>query len=153
MITELYSVVETEIGPMVANSRTTVYEVMEAYDEGLSLYEICWNYNLTPLQLEPALDYIEAHRERLQVKLKELLIKKAERERYHRAIQEEICQKILEQPMSPKRQQLQAYIERSRRERAENGEENRAKYKAWLEENRRRAEQRIAERKAHANHS
>jgi uncharacterized protein (DUF433 family) len=153
MITELYLVVETEIGPMVANSRTTVYDVMEAYDEGLSLYEICWNYNLTPLQLEPALDYIEAHRERLQVKLKELLIKKAEQERYHRAIQDEIRKKILEQPMSPERQQFQAYLERSRREGAENAEENRAIYEAWLEKNRRRAEERVAERKARANHS
>ncbi len=33
MQTQLYPVTETEIGPMVSESRVSVYDVMEAYDE------------------------------------------------------------------------------------------------------------------------
>ena len=56
-----YSVIESEIGPLISESRATVYDVMEAYDAGLSRYDICWNYNLVPLQLEAALEYISRH--------------------------------------------------------------------------------------------
>ena len=56
-----YCVIESEIGPLISESRATIYDVMEAYDAGLSRYDICWNYNLVPLQLEAALEYISRH--------------------------------------------------------------------------------------------
>ena len=36
-----YSVIESEIGPLISESRATVYDVMQAYDAGLSRYDIC----------------------------------------------------------------------------------------------------------------
>ena len=98
-----YQIIESGIGPLISESRTTVYDVLEAYDEGLSLYDICRTYNLRPLQLETALEYIEEHRERLEPELAEILKKKAERERHYNAIAAEIRKKIAQEPMTPER--------------------------------------------------
>ena len=71
-----YSVIETGIGPVISDSRTTVYDVMQVYDEGFSRYDICRTYNLKPRQLEAALEYIQEHRETLESELVDILIKK-----------------------------------------------------------------------------
>ena len=98
-----YQIIESGIGPLISESRTTVYDVLEAYDEGLSLYDICRTYNLRPLQLETALEYIEEHRERAQSGLAEILKKKAQRERHYNAIAAKIRKKIAQEPMTPER--------------------------------------------------
>ncbi|MGB0387115.1 MAG: DUF433 domain-containing protein [Ardenticatenaceae bacterium] len=150
-----YSVIESEIGPLISESRATVYDVMQAYDAGLSRYDICWNYNLVPLQLQAALEYISRHRETLEPELKELLKKKAERERYYRAQEAERRQRIAQLPMTPQRAAFQAKLEESRRRRAADGTSQaaHAQYQAWLEENHQRAAHRVGERKANANYS
>jgi hypothetical protein len=53
-----YRIIESELGPLLSESRMTVYDVMEAYDSGLDKYQISLYYNLTPLQVQTALDYI-----------------------------------------------------------------------------------------------
>lgn len=146
-----YSVVETGIGPVISDSRTTVYDVMQVYDEGFSRYDICRTYNLKPLQLETALEYIQKHRETLELKLKEILIKKAENERYHRAIQAEVEKKIAQRPMTPKRAKFYALLEKNRRSIAKESDD--VAYNAWLKENSRRAGYRASERKAYASYS
>ena len=47
---------------------------------------MCVIYNLQSLQVQVALEYIDEHRERLEAELPALLEKKAERERYYRAL-------------------------------------------------------------------
>lgn len=42
------TIIESEIGPLISESRATVYDVMEAYDEGYSPSEIGRLYNLSP---------------------------------------------------------------------------------------------------------
>ena len=138
-----YQIIESGIGPLISESRTTVYDVLEAYDEGLSLYDICRTYNLRPLQLETALEYIEKHRERLEPELAEILKKKAERERHYNAIAAEIRKKIAQEPMTPKRAAFYALLEKNRQRRAAEKSSD-AAYNAWLEENRRRATRRVA---------
>lgn len=81
-----YEIIETSLGPMISRSRTTVYDVMLANDAEHDMYRICVNYNLTPLQVMVALEYIEQHREKLELELKDILKKKAEREEYYRTI-------------------------------------------------------------------
>jgi len=150
-----YSVIETGIGPVISDSRTTVYDVMQVYDEGFSFYDICRTYNLKPLQMEAALSYIQEHRQTLETKLAEILIKKAEYERYHRAIEAEAWKRIAQLPMTPERAKFYAKREELRHRRLAYGkiEASERAYNAWLKENRRRATHRAAERKVHANYS
>ncbi|MEZ4733426.1 MAG: DUF433 domain-containing protein [Caldilineaceae bacterium] len=107
-------ILETELGPLISESRSSVYDVMEAYDEGYSPAEIRDIYNLSPHQVKVALAYIAAHRAQLEPELKEILIKKAERERYYRALEAEI-RKQRPVEMTPKRLALQKLIDESRR--------------------------------------
>ncbi|MEM7538297.1 MAG: DUF433 domain-containing protein [Chloroflexota bacterium] len=107
---------ETSIGPMISDSRVSVYDVMEIYDEGDSVAEICDTYNLSPIQVEVAIQYIHKHRVRLEPELKEILVKKAEREAYHRAMVAERERQFPPPVMTPKRMQLKALIEKNRRE-------------------------------------
>ena len=113
-----YTIIESDIGPLISESRATVYDVMQALDCGDGIYRIGRLYNLSPVQVETAIEYIEKHRERLEPELKEILIKKAENERYHRAL---IAELEKERPvqMTPKRAKLQALLDRSRRIREE----------------------------------
>lgn len=85
-----YQILETNVGPVISESRVTVFDVLEAQENGQGLYEISMNYNLTPLQVETAFKYIAIHRERLLPILQEILVKAAEREAYYRAKQEEL---------------------------------------------------------------
>lgn len=107
-------ILETELGPLISESRSSVYDVMEAYDEGYSPAEIRDIYNLSPHQVKVALAYIAEHRAQLEPELKEILIKKAERERYYRALAAE-RERQRPLPMTPQRAALQKLIEESRR--------------------------------------
>ena len=107
----IIKIIESDIGPLISESRASVYDVMEAYDEGYSPSEIGPIYNLSPHQVEVALDYIAQHRQRLEPKLKEILIKKAEREKYHRALVAEI-EKQRPVRMTPQRVALQALLDK-----------------------------------------
>lgn len=111
-------ILETDSGPMISQSRSSVYDVMEAYDDGCAPWEIGPIYNLSPHQVEVALAYIAEHRETLEPELKEILVKKAERERYYRTLEAEI-RKLRPPKMTPQRVALQALIDSKRQERGE----------------------------------
>lgn len=117
-----YSVVETEIGPMVGESRTSVYDVLLSLQEGKGFYALCMIHNLKPAQVHATLDYIALHREQLEAELPELLAKKAKNERCHRAIAEEREKLIAQLPMTPKRKAFYALRERNRHLWGSNGE-------------------------------
>lgn len=101
-----YQILETNVGPVISESRVTVFDVLEAQENGQGLYEISMNYNLTPLQVETAFKYIAIHRERLLPILQEILVKAAEREAYYRAKQDKIRAEIDALPSDPVRQRL-----------------------------------------------
>lgn len=112
--TSIIRILETELGPLISESRSSVYDVMEAYDEGYSATEISAIYNLSPHQVKVALAYIAEHRAQLEPELKEILIKKVERERYYRALEAEIKrQRPVE--LTPQRIALNKLLEESRR--------------------------------------
>ena len=119
-----YKILETECGPMISHSRATVYDVMLTHDEGHDIFFICVNYNLTPIQAQVALDYIEEHREALEADLKELLPKMAERERHYRAIEEKIRKKIAKKPITPERAAFNALRDKNRKARSHNSAAN-----------------------------
>ncbi len=103
-----YHIIESDLGPLISESRMTVYDVLEAQNNGETLYEISMNRNLSPMQVQVAFDYIEQHRERLQAELDEILRIAAERKRHYDAIAEEMKQKIAQLPMTPQRQAFYA---------------------------------------------
>ena len=112
------TVIESEIGPLISESRATVYDVMEAADEGYSPSEIGRLYNLSPRQVRVALDYIAQHRAVLAPKLAKIPKIAAEREAYYRERTAEI-EKANPMPMTPQRAALQALIAENRRARGE----------------------------------
>jgi uncharacterized protein (DUF433 family) len=117
-----YHIIESDLGPLISESRMTVYDVLEAQNDGQTLYEISMNRNLTPMQVQVAFDYIEQHREQLQVELDEILKKAAERKKHYDAIAEEINKKIAQKPMTPERAKLQELIAKNRARRKANAD-------------------------------
>jgi len=113
---DIIKIIESDIGPMISESRVSVYDVLEAHDEGYSVREIRDIYNLSFYQVEVALDYIKAHRTQLEPKLKEIQLRLAEREQYYRALAAE-RERQIPSVMTPERKALKALIEKSRRER------------------------------------
>ena len=117
-----YKILETDIGPMVSESRTSVYDILLSQQEGDDFYAICVIHNLKPLQVQVALEYIEKHPAQLEAELPALLAQKAENERYHRAIAAERGKLIADLPMTPKRAAFYALREKNRHLRSGNGD-------------------------------
>ena len=109
-----YHIIESNLGPLISESRMTVYDVLEAQNNGETLYEISMHRNLSPMQVQVAFDYIEQHHEQLQAELDEILRIATERKRYYDAIAKEIKQKTAQVPMTPKRIKLQELIVNNR---------------------------------------
>lgn len=109
-----YQIVEANGTLMISESRVSLFDVMILHDEGDSIYEISMTYNLTPLQVQTAVDYIEKHRATLEPELAEAIRAREERERYYRAIQKEIEERIAKEPMTPQRAAFYALREKNR---------------------------------------
>lgn len=114
-----YHILETEMGLMISESRTSVLDVMEMEQRGLDMYEIAMVFNLTPVQVETAIEYIAENRERLTPVLEKALILKQEREAYYRAIQVDIQKKIDQLPMTPERKTFYDLLAKNRLNRRE----------------------------------
>lgn len=107
-------IIESDLGPMINHSRVSVYDVMEAHDEGYSIHEIYQTYNLSSSQIEAALAYIKEHRAKLEPELKAIQAKQAENEAYHRALVAERERQIVRE-LTPERIRFNELLERSRR--------------------------------------
>lgn len=116
-----YEIIETDSGPMISESRTSIYDVLLTQIEGEDFYAICVIHNLRPLQAQVALEYIDLHRDQLEANLPKLLAKKAENERYHRAIAAEREKLIAELPMTPERAAFYALREKNQKMWGQNG--------------------------------
>jgi uncharacterized protein (DUF433 family) len=103
-----YTILETSMGPVISESRVSVYDVLLALHEGLLPMEISTTYNLTPLQVEAALAYIEVHTETLEAELVSIRQKMAEREAHYRAIAAEREHEWATKPPTPQRLAVEA---------------------------------------------
>jgi len=110
-----YKIVETDFAPLIKGTRMSVYDILLDQKEGDSLHDICNTYGLEPPQVQVAFEYIEENREKLEGALPEILEKKAENERYHRAIQAEREKVIRALPMTPERKAFYELRERNRK--------------------------------------
>ncbi len=111
-----YTIVETDVGPLISESRVSVFDVMEAHDAGDSIHEIGLTFNLSPLQVETALDYISQHRADLEPRLAEIRQQLAEREAFYRRQAAQIDQYIAALPMTSQRAALHVLRERAANE-------------------------------------
>lgn len=111
-----YMIIETSMGPMISESRVSVFDVMEAHDAGDSIYEIALTFNLSPMQVETALAYISQHRDELEPQLAEIEQAMVARQAYYRGRANQIDQYVAALPMTPERAALHVL-----RERVENG--------------------------------
>lgn len=108
-----YTIVETDMGPLISESRVSVFDVMEAHDGGDSPYEISLTYNLSPMQVETALIYIGQHRAELEPQLAQIRQQLAEREAFYRRQATEVDAQVAILPMTSQRAALRVLRERS----------------------------------------
>jgi uncharacterized protein (DUF433 family) len=108
-----YTIIETDIGPLISESRVSVFDVMEAYDAGDSPYEIGVTFNLSPLQVETALAYIAQHRVELEPQLAQIREQLAEREAFYRRQAAEVDAYVASLPMTKQRAALHVLRETS----------------------------------------
>ncbi len=108
-----YTIVETDIGPLISESRVSVLDVLEAHDGGDSQYEIGLTFNLSPMQVETALVYIAQHRAELEPQLAQIKQQLAEREAFYRRQAAEVDGHIASLPMTSQRAALRVLRERS----------------------------------------
>lgn len=107
-----YTIIETDMGPLISESRVSVFDVMEAYDAGDSQYEIGLTFNLSPMQVETALAYIAQHRVELEPQLAQIRQQLAEREASYRRQAAEVDAYVATLPMTPQRAALRVLRER-----------------------------------------
>ncbi|MFN8488484.1 MAG: hypothetical protein U0350_12870 [Caldilineaceae bacterium] len=111
-----YQIIETDSGLRISESRVMLFDVMEAHDAGDSIYEIAQTFNLTPLQVMTAVDYIETHRAALEPEFAKAIQARDEMEAYYRKQNEEVWARIAQAPMTPERAAFYALREKNRRE-------------------------------------
>jgi uncharacterized protein (DUF433 family) len=109
-----YQIIETDDGLQISESRVLLFDVMEAYDEGDSIYEISDTFNLTPLQVETAVDYIERHRAALEPELVKAIQRRQEREEYYHNLLADHRKNRPPLPMTPERAAIYALLDKYR---------------------------------------
>ncbi|HYN87856.1 MAG TPA: hypothetical protein VER55_04975 [Ardenticatenaceae bacterium] len=115
MIVPRYTILETSIGPVISESRVTVFDVLHSQNLGLTPTEISMCHNLTPLQVRVALEYIEQHRATLEPELREIRQRLAEQEAHERALLAEREKLLGPPPMTAKRLAFDAIREQWRK--------------------------------------
>ena len=125
MATAFYSIRETDIGPVISESRVTVFDVLQELQAGENKYDICATLGLTPSQVAVALEYITLHRQTLESELREIQVKKSERLARARAEAALRQAQIDRLPATDERVAFYALREHNRLERAsQNTQEN-----------------------------
>ena len=109
-----YQILETDSGLQISESRVMLFDVMEAHDAGDSIYEIAQTFNLTPLQVQTAVDYIETHRIALEPEFAKAIQARDELEAYYRKQNEEVWARIAQAPMTPERAAVYALLKKYR---------------------------------------
>ncbi len=121
-----YQILETDSGLQISESRVMLFDVMEAHDEGDSIYQISAIFNLTPLQVEIAIDYIEKYRAALTPEFAKAIQLRTERAEYYGTLTQKVWEKIAQAPMTPERTAFYALRAKNHGEILENGHADRS---------------------------
>jgi|688.fasta_scaffold302628_2 uncharacterized protein (DUF433 family) len=109
-----YYIYEGDSGLQISESRVLLFDVMQYYDEGKSIYQLCEIFNLTPLQVKTAIAYIDKHRATLEPELAKAIAYRKEREAYHRRLAAERLAKTPPLAMTPERAAMYALLAKHR---------------------------------------
>lgn len=112
-----YAIRETDSGPMISHSRISVYDIMESQQKGHDFFTLCIIYELRPIQVQIALDYIAENHLVLETELREIVVKKAEQRAKYEAMAAEWAKTPVE--MTPQRQAFYALREKNRLQRGD----------------------------------
>jgi len=112
-----YAIRETDAGPMISHSRISVYDVMESQQKDHDFFTLCVIYELRPIQVQIALDYIAENHLVLETELRNILTKKAEQRAKYEAMAAEWAKTPAK--MTPQRQAFYALREKNRLQRGE----------------------------------
>ena len=107
-----YQIIETEMGPQISDSRLTVYDILNAHNQGKTRADIGLMYFLSSVQVDIAFDYIEKHRDKLQSELEKLLKVAAQQEADYRNLAQE--RRSRQVHMTPERKAFYAKLEQIR---------------------------------------
>jgi uncharacterized protein (DUF433 family) len=119
-----YQILETDSGLQISESRVMLFDVMESHDAGDSIYQIAQTFNLTPLQVQTAVEYIEAHRIALEPEFAKAIQLRQEREAYYRKQNEAVWERIAKAPMTPQRAAVYALLDKYRQNATDTGNAN-----------------------------
>lgn len=112
-----YHIFEGDNGLQISESRVLLFDVMDLHDKGDSIYDISRTFNLTPLQVQTAVDYIEKHRATLEPAFAKAVQRREERREYYDQLLEEHLKNRPPLPMTPERAAIYALLDKHRQPR------------------------------------
>ena len=110
-----YHIFEGDNGLQISESRVLLFDVMDLHNKGDSIYEISRTFNLTPLQVQTAVDYIEQHRAALEPEFAKAVQRRKERREYYDQLAEERWRQIKQrQNLTPLQKAVYALLDKHR---------------------------------------
>ena len=112
------TIVRTERGPTISGTRLTLYDVMDFLKAEYSPKLIRNRFNLTDAQINAAMSYIEANRDRLETEYQQVLQTRDEIRSYWEERNRERLDRIAMMPHKPGQEALWAKLEEQKARRA-----------------------------------
>ncbi|MGB3264789.1 MAG: DUF433 domain-containing protein [Microcoleus sp.] len=112
------TIIRTERGLTISGTRLTLYDVMDFLKAEYSPKLIRNKFNLTDDQINAAMSYIEANRDRLEIEYQQVLQTRAEIRSYWENRNRERFDRIAMMPRKPGQEALWAKLEEQKARRA-----------------------------------
>lgn len=114
-LSDRYQIFEGENGLQISESRVLLFDVMELHNRGDSIYDISRTWNLTPLQVQTAVDYIEEHRTELEPDFIKAVQRREERREYYDKLAEDRWRQIRERRnLTPHKKAVYSLLDKQR---------------------------------------
>lgn len=109
-------IVRTERGLTLAGTRITLYDILGYLHAAWPTSLIQHWLNITPMQLQAALDYIATHREPLESEYQTILEHAASNRKYWEKRTLEVRKRVANSPIDPRQEELQAMLKKRKAE-------------------------------------
>lgn len=105
------TVIRTSRGLSIAETRITLYSIIDYLQAGWPPHLIRDEFNLTDKQIRDVMDYIEAHRDEVEREYQLVLQQAEESRQYWEARNRERLTKIAESPPKPGQEKIRAKLQ------------------------------------------
>jgi len=112
------AIIRTERGLTIAETRITLYDVMDFLKEQYPPKLIRDKFNLTDEQINSALSYIEAHRSQIEIEYQDVLNTREEIRQYWEEYNRDRFSRIAKMPRKPEKEALWAKLEAQKAKRS-----------------------------------